>query len=145
MIVLVAVLIGAATGGSPSSGTTTVTVAAPAPAPTVRTITVAPSVECAPGTHLSSGFCYANAPRVRTVPGPTKTVTVTTASPSSAPSQTVEDVGSSDHSTDAEFCAAHQCIGDFTGEGGTIVQCQDGTYSHAGGISGACSSHGGEL
>ena len=36
------------------------------------------------------------------------------------------------------------CIGYFTGEDGTIVRCVDGAYSHAGGISGACSSHGGE-
>jgi hypothetical protein len=56
----------------------------------------------------------------------------------------VETVGSSDHSTDAEFCATHQCIGAFTTEPGTIVQCSDGTYSHSGGISGACSRHGGE-
>ena len=41
-------------------------------------------------------------------------------------------------------CAMNTCIGNFTGEGGTIVQCVDGTYSHAGGISGACSRHGGE-
>jgi len=25
-----------------------------------------------------------------------------------------------------------------------LVECEDGTYSHAGGISGACSDHGGE-
>ncbi len=55
-----------------------------------------------------------------------------------------DEVGSSSHATDAEFCAEHECIGSFDTEEGTIVECSDGTYSHAGGISGACSSHGGE-
>jgi hypothetical protein len=53
-------------------------------------------------------------------------------------------VGSSSHATDAKFCSEHECIGSFQTEGGTIVECSDGTYSHAGGISGACSHHGGE-
>jgi hypothetical protein len=55
-----------------------------------------------------------------------------------------DEVGSSSHATDAKFCSEHECIGSFTTEGGTVVECSDGTYSHAGGISGACSHHGGE-
>ena len=44
-------------------------------------------------------------------------------------------------------CDGNPCIGDWqkeAAEGGTVVQCNDGTWSHAGGISGACSDHGGE-
>jgi hypothetical protein len=55
-----------------------------------------------------------------------------------------DEVGSSSHATDAQFCSEHECIESFTTEGGTIVRCSDGSYSHAGGISGACSDHGGE-
>jgi hypothetical protein len=55
-----------------------------------------------------------------------------------------DEVGSSSHATDAQFCSQHECIGSFTTEGGTIVECADGSYSHAGGVSGACSHHGGE-
>lgn len=55
-----------------------------------------------------------------------------------------DEVGSASHATDATFCSEHECIGNFTTEDGTIVKCSDGTYSHAGGISGACSDHGGE-
>lgn len=55
-----------------------------------------------------------------------------------------DEVGSTSHATDGQFCSEHECIGDFEGENGTIVECSDGTYSHAGGISGACSDHGGE-
>lgn len=55
-----------------------------------------------------------------------------------------DEVGSSSHATDSQFCSEHHCIGSFTTEGGTVVECSDGSYSHAGGISGACSHHGGE-
>jgi hypothetical protein len=55
-----------------------------------------------------------------------------------------DEVGSTSHATDAKFCEEHTCIGSFETEGGTVVECEDGSYSHAGGISGACSSHGGE-
>jgi hypothetical protein len=55
-----------------------------------------------------------------------------------------DEVGSPSHATDAAFCSEHDCIGSFTTEGGTIVECSDHSYSHAGGISGACSDHGGE-
>ncbi len=44
-------------------------------------------------------------------------------------------------------CNGNPCIGDWekeAAEGGTVVQCVDGTWSHAGGLSGACSDHGGE-
>lgn len=74
----------------------------------------------------------------------TPTQTQTQAPPQAPPPSPTEDVGSSSHAGDAQFCSAHQCIGDFTGEGGTIVRCADNTYSHAGGISGSCSHHGGE-
>jgi hypothetical protein len=36
------------------------------------------------------------------------------------------------------------CIPNFPDGHGTVVQCADGEYSHAGGLSGACSHHGGE-
>jgi len=52
-----------------------------------------------------------------------------------------DEVGSSSHATDPQFCAEHHCIGTFTTEPGTVVECSDGTYSHSGGISGACSHH----
>jgi|GEM_PF-7084746 len=55
-----------------------------------------------------------------------------------------DEVGSTSHATDEQFCEAHHCIGNFTTEDGTVVECADGTFSHAGGIYGACSYHGGE-
>jgi hypothetical protein len=55
-----------------------------------------------------------------------------------------DEVGSRSHTGDHQFCEEHECIGDFEGEEGTVVECTDGSYSHAGGISGACSDHGGE-
>ena len=44
-------------------------------------------------------------------------------------------------------CNGHPCIGNWQkekAEGGTVVQCNDGAWSYAGGIQGACSGHGGE-
>jgi len=91
----------------------------------------------APVVHHHKRRHHPPAPAITTTP----TATTTQAQPPPSPT---EDVGSSSHAGDAQFCSAHQCIGDFTGEGGTIVRCADNTYSHAGGISGSCSHHGGE-
>ncbi len=46
--------------------------------------------------------------------------------------------------TTGDFCSTHSCIANFDNGSGYIVQCQDGTWSHSGGLSGACSDHGGE-
>jgi hypothetical protein len=43
-------------------------------------------------------------------------------------------------------CNGHPCVGDYKRDmalGGTVVRCADGTWSHAGGLSGACAGHGG--
>jgi hypothetical protein len=47
-------------------------------------------------------------------------------------------------STATDFCASHACIDNFDSGAGYIVQCNDGMWSHSGGLSGACSYHGGE-
>jgi hypothetical protein len=65
-------------------------------------------------------------------------------SQTSAPPAAPEEPGSYDHSTDADFCRTHQCIKNFPNGNGYIVQCQDGEWSHSGGVSGACSDHRGE-
>ncbi|HUA74255.1 MAG TPA: hypothetical protein VL988_05790 [Solirubrobacteraceae bacterium] len=49
-----------------------------------------------------------------------------------------------EHSDDRSFCSTHECVGEYETEPGTVVECADGSFSHAGGISGACSHHGGE-
>lgn len=70
------------------------------------------------------------------------------AGPSEPPGQSkqpaVEGAGSLSHSGDAQFCSTHQCIANFSNGSGAVVECKDGEWSHSGGISGACSSHGGE-
>jgi uncharacterized membrane protein YgcG len=42
-----------------------------------------------------------------------------------------------------EFCDTHSCIPNYPNGRGTTVMCSDGSYSHSGGIQGACSHHGG--
>lgn len=45
----------------------------------------------------------------------------------------------------SNFCNYFTCIPSFwVSTKGYVDQCTDGTYSHSGGRSGACSSHGGE-
>ena len=75
-------------------------------------------------------------------PPSTSTSTPQPTPPPSAPA--VEGPGSTSHATDAEFCSTHQCIENFPNGNGYIVQCADGEWSHSGGLSGACSDHGGE-
>ena len=49
------------------------------------------------------------------------------------------------NSPDASFCNYFNCIPSFWQfTNGYVVQCNDGTFSHSGGRSGACSYHGGE-
>jgi hypothetical protein len=64
--------------------------------------------------------------------------------PKEEPGSGSEGPGSSSHGEDSQFCGAHECIPNFANGRGTVVQCNDGEWSHSGGISGACSDHGGE-
>jgi hypothetical protein len=44
-------------------------------------------------------------------------------------------------------CDGHACVGDWKRDmalGGTVVQCADGDWSHAGGLGKACAGHGGK-
>jgi hypothetical protein len=77
-------------------------------------------------------------------PAITKTVTTASGGPSGGAGPPIEVPGSSSHGTDTEFCSTHACIPNFPFGHGTIVQCADGEWSHSGGLSGACSDHGGE-
>jgi hypothetical protein len=55
-----------------------------------------------------------------------------------------EGPGSTSHAEDAQFCSTHTCIANFPNGNGAVVECNDGEWSHSGGLSGACSDHGGE-
>lgn len=96
----------------------------------------------------SSSSTPSNTVPESTTPTATETTATTEATPPPANSEPTgegtDEVGSASHAGDAEFCDEHHCIGDFTTEDGTVVECADGTYSHAGGLDGACSDHGGE-
>ena len=47
-------------------------------------------------------------------------------------------------SPQSEVCSYFNCIANFFNGHGYMVECKDATYSMSGGISGACSHHGGE-
>jgi hypothetical protein len=50
------------------------------------------------------------------------------------------------YSPPSSFCSYFNCIASFwKSTNGYVDECKDGTYSHSGGVQGACSYHGGEL
>lgn len=128
---VVGAIVGAAAGSGSRNATRTVTHAQQVAHTVTATV---------PVVHVKTVTRVRHVVRVRTT-----TVTVaSSAAPGGGSSGSSEGVGSTSHAGDAAFCASHTCIGDFEGEDGSIVECADGTYSHAGGLSGACSHHGGE-
>lgn len=75
---------------------------------------------------------------------PDGTQTTEPATDTQPDTQAIEGPGSQSHATDQQFCTTHSCIENFPNGNGYIVQCVDGEWSHSGGLSGACSDHGGE-
>lgn len=51
--------------------------------------------------------------------------------------------GNSISSPPADFCSYFPCITTFANGHGYVIECTDGKYSKSGGVSGACSGHGG--
>jgi hypothetical protein len=131
----VGLLIGAGIGAAGKEKTTTVTVAGGVTTVRARTRPARTVTQTVVHVHVHTHVV-------------TQTVTQTTTAPSAAGSGSSpgeeDEVGSTSHAGDATFCEEHHCIGEFESEDGTVVECSDGTYSHAGGIPGACSYHGGE-
>jgi hypothetical protein len=84
----------------------------------------------------------------RTATATVTTTTTTTATATGADGGASVTTGSQASSAGSGGpCDGNPCIGDWQKEaaaGGSVVQCNDGTWSHAGGLSGACSHHGGE-
>ena len=119
-----------------------------------KTVTATSTVNATETQTVVHYRAKAPAPLARTVTdvlGRTATQTIThatthtvTAAVAAPPAPAVEGAGSTSHATDAEFCSRHQCIENFPNGNGSIVQCADGEWSHSGGLSGACSDHGGE-
>jgi hypothetical protein len=113
---------------------------------TMRCQTTAAVVTCAGGTNARVRFPL-HAVEVYGPAGSQNPTTTQSPPPTtnSTPAPTAtEDVGSMSHAGDAQFCSTHTCIPNFPNGNGAVVQCADGEYSHSGGLSGACSSHGGE-
>jgi hypothetical protein len=75
--------------------------------------------------------------------GPTSTPTIRTRETApSDPAPAVVPPPAAGTGTD-DFCTTHDCIPNYPNGNGSTVQCSDGSFSHSGGIQGACSHHGG--
>lgn len=114
----------------------------------MRCHTIAAVVTCLGGTNARVVFALhavqVYRPTRSQSPAPTHSAPPTSVTASAPPPAPTEDVGSTSHAGDAQFCSTHSCIPNFPNGNGTVVQCVDGEYSHSGGLSGACSGHGGE-
>lgn len=145
-LVVLLILVGIIAGGSSNSSSLTSSRTSSTTAATV-TQTVTRTVRQPGRGRVRTVVRQTPAPPARTV---TDTVTSTatgagsTAPSTASPSAGVEQPGSTSHATDEQFCNTHNCIPNFPNGNGTIVQCTDGEWSHSGGLSGACSDHGGE-
>ncbi len=87
-------------------------------------------------------------------PVPTKPPTPTPIPPTQPPTTGVNGnpwgynftPGTLIYSPPADFCSYFNCIKSFwRSTNGYVDECSDGTFSHSGGVRGACSSHGGEM
>jgi hypothetical protein len=72
-----------------------------------------------------------------------KTISVTSGPVPIAPAPTPVPP-SAPKAPEGGFCSTHTCIPNFENGRGYPVECADGMWSKSGGISGACSGHGGE-
>lgn len=132
--VLVAIVstAGLALGGCGGSGTKTVTVGQ------------TPTTQTTQTTLTDDAFCQNGRDTQNGAPCTPQTTDTTTQSTTTTTQTTSTD---STTTTPPDFCDTHTCIGDWqkeADEGGYVVQCNDGAWSHAGGLRGACSWHGGE-
>jgi hypothetical protein len=75
-------------------------------------------------------------------PASTPTMPARQTAPSDPAAAVVSPSPAADSGTD-DFCATHDCIPNYPNGNGSTVQCADGSFSHSGGIQGACSHHGG--
>ena len=75
-------------------------------------------------------------------PASTPTVRARETAPSD-PAPTVAPPSSAAGTGTDDFCTTHDCIPNYPNGNGSTVQCSDGSFSHSGGIQGACSHHGG--
>jgi hypothetical protein len=89
------------------------------------------------GAHANTGpLCHGQECEPDTDPAPAP-------APSSPVPEPVTPAPSPSAPETPGFCTTHACIPNYDNGNGTTVQCGDGTYSHSGGIQGACSHHGG--
>jgi len=133
---------------SPSAATTDVPTVEPSSAPTASATAPPTEPPTAPPTAAPTA---PPTPRPTPVPTPPPTPPPTQPPPNTcgAPANPWGYnfcAGNAIYSPPLNFCDYFNCIPSFwKSTNGYVEECADATYSHSGGRSGACSSHGGEL
>jgi hypothetical protein len=134
--------------GSPSASTSATALPAPPSTtpPKSSTPTVAAVLAPAPTTHATppppAPTTQAPQPQPSTKAPPPKPSTC--GAPSNPYGYNFCGVGGFVTSPPGDICSYFDCINNFGNGHGYMVECNDGTYSMSGGISGACSYHKGE-
>ena len=150
LLIGIASMVGAAACGSPQASSAAA---------------VASSITAQPTTSLPTSIAIAAptvvpqtvAPTPRPAVAPTARPTAAPTAPPTAPPPNLCGAppnpwnynfcgGGTISSPPSNFCDYFNCIPSFwQSTKGYVEECQDGTYSHSGGRSGSCSSHGGNL
>jgi hypothetical protein len=102
------------------------------------------TVTCTDSTGSLVQFPQSNLGPAQSATSTSPAVPTSSTVSSTTPSGSSEGPGSLSHAGDSQFCSTHECIENFPNGNGYVVQCVDGEWSHSGGLSGACSDHGGE-
>jgi hypothetical protein len=154
LVILVVVLGATAPSNAPRAVATTVgaspTPSTPAPTEPLTTVTAEPTVAPtatptpAPTPTATPVPTRAPTPRPTVAPAPTQRPPNTCGAPSNPWGYNLCG-GALIYSPPTNFCDYFNCIPSFwESTKGYVDECNDGTYSHSGGRSGACSYHDGE-
>jgi outer membrane biosynthesis protein TonB len=169
VVVPIAILIGVGSAMAPAAGPVAAITptAAPTVAPTAALV-VAPTVAATPTPTVVPAAPPTAAPTPPPTAAPTPPPAAPTAKPTPRPtprptarptSAPVNLCGAPPNPWNYNFCSGgtissppsnlcnyFNCITSFwKSTNGYVEECNDGMYSHSGGVSGACSYHGGEL
>jgi hypothetical protein len=106
--------------------------------------TQASTITCTDSTGSLVQFPQSNLGPAQSATSTSPAMPTSSTASGTTPSASTEGPGSFSHFGDSQFCSTNQCIESFPNGNGYVVQCADGEWSHSGGLSGACSDHGGE-
>ena len=156
----IAIFVTAALAQPPASNPNTGVGTGPSVSPSPSSL--AQAISPSPATQPSAAATPSPSPKPSPTPSPTPSPSPAPPSQTSPPPVAFNFCGAPSNPWDYNFCSTNigkyiynpgtdicsyfNCIASFwQSTNGYVDECNDGTYSHSGGRSGACSHHGGEM